>query len=158
MDERARRYLYQEHSPQELREWANRLTLFRFCRAFGGHAGDGDSLRLHLRVRSREDALGIVAALGAEPRPHPSNPELVGTEGQPGWSTIAGTSVFIWIQAERLEFAVQDLDDLWAVTESAVAAAERIESRFGPFDARRIDPPVDSWHCIAPATHPELFE
>jgi hypothetical protein len=162
MDERARRYLYEEHSPAQLRAWAHRLTRFRFCRAFGGHANDGDTLRLHLNVHSVEDALGIVAAIGAEPRAHPNGPGVGRSEvapgvEQPGWSTIGGTSLFIWINPGRLELTVQDVDDLWAVTEASVQAAERIEGRFIPFDSRRIDPPVDSWHCIAPATHPELF-
>jgi hypothetical protein len=157
VEERARRYLFEEHSPAQLRAWASRLRRFRFCRAIGAHAGDGDTLRLHLRVHSVQDALGIVAAVGAEPRPHPlgaAAPE----PPQPGWSTIAGTSLFIWINPERLELTVQDVDDLWAVTEAAVEAAERIEPRFAPYESRRIDPPVDSWHCIAPATHPELFD
>lgn len=163
MDDRARRYLFEEHSEQELRAWAARLSRFRFCRAFGGPAGDGDRLQLALWVSSLEDGLEIVAALGAEPREHPVSPDLTRSEvvpgvPQPGWSTIAETSLFVWIHAHQVEFTVQDVDDLWSVTEAAVAAAEAIEPRFGPYDDRRIDPPLDTWHCIAPATHPELFD
>jgi hypothetical protein len=163
IEERARKYLFEEHSEQELRAWARRLRRFRFCRAFGGHAGDGDTLRLHLRIHSVEDALGIVASLDAERRENPVNPGMRRSEvapgiEQPGWSTIGDTTLFIWINPASVEFSVQDVDDVWAVTEAAVQAAERIEPRFVPFGSRVIDPPVDSWHCIAPATHPELFE
>ena len=163
MDDRARRYLFEEHSPQELRAWANRLGRFRFCRAFGGPAGDGDRLQLALRVSSAEDALEIVAAIGAEPREHPVSPDLGRSEvapgvPQPGWVRIDGQTAFVWIHRERLEVTINDVDDVWSVTEAAVRAAERIEPRFAPYDDRRIDPPLDTWHCIAPATHPELFD
>src|SRR5690348_14115408 len=163
MDERERRYLFEEHPEAELREWAQRLGKFRFCRAFGGPAGDGDTLRLHLRTESVEDALGIVASLGAEPRENPVNPDMVRSEvapgiAQPGWSTIGETTLFVWINPESLEFSIQDIDDIWSVTDQAVEAAERIEPRFDPFQDRVIDPPVNTWHCIAPKTHPELFE
>jgi hypothetical protein len=162
MEERARRYLFEEHSPAQLREWARRLQRFRFCRAFGGHAGDGDTLRLHLRIHSVEDALGVVASLDVERREKTIKPpkrrsEVAPGIEQPGWSTIGATTLFIWINPASLEFSVQDVDDVWAVTEAAVSAAERIEARFIPFASRVLDPPVDSWHCIAPATHPELF-
>jgi hypothetical protein len=163
MDDRARRYLFEEHSEQELRAWAARLSRFRFCRAFGGPAGDGDRLQLALRVSSVQDALEIVAAIGAEPREHPVSPELARSEAapgvpQPGWVRIDGRTAFVWIHRERLEVTVNDVDDVWSVTEAAVTAAERIEPRFAAYDDRRIDPPLDTWHCIAPATHPELFD
>ncbi|WP_028062352.1 hypothetical protein [Solirubrobacter soli] len=116
-----------------------------------------------MRIHSVEDALGIVAAVGAEPRENPHNPDMPRSEvapgiEQPGWSTIGDTTLFIWINPESLEFSVQDADDIWSVTEAAVEATTRIEPRFIPFTERMIDPPVNTWHCIAPATHPELFE
>ena len=46
-------YLHERHSPEELRGWARSLAYFRFCRAFGGHANDGDCLRVALAVRRR---------------------------------------------------------------------------------------------------------
>jgi hypothetical protein len=141
MNIRQCRYLFEEHPPARLSGWAKRLTRFRFCRAYGGHANDGDTLRLLLRIGSREDALTLLAALGAAE----------------GWTELGGTTLFVSIRRDAVEFTVQDVDDIFAVTEAAVAAAERIEPRFAPYDERRIDPPLDSWHCIAPATHPELF-
>jgi hypothetical protein len=163
MDDRARRYLFEEHSEQELRAWAARLSRFRFCRAFGGPAGDGDRLQLALQVSSLEDALEIVAAIGAEPREHPVSPDLARSEAapgvpQPGWVRIDGQTAFVWIRRDTLEVTVNDVDDVWSVTEAAIEAAERIEPCFAPYDDRRIDPPLDTWHCIAPATHPELFD
>jgi len=37
-------YLFESHSEVTLRQWAKRLQKFRFVRAYGGHANDGDSL------------------------------------------------------------------------------------------------------------------
>jgi hypothetical protein len=142
MNERERVYLFEEHGPAQLRAWARRLTRFRFCRAVGGHANDGDTLCLRLRIDSRADALTLLAALGVNE----------------GWSSLDGTTLFVAIRREDVEFTVQDADDVFAVTDAAVDAAAAIESRFAPYDDRRIDPPRDSWHCIAPATHPELFD
>jgi hypothetical protein len=155
-------YLFEEHSEAELRAWAKRLTRFRFCRAFGGPAGDGDRLQLAVRIDSVEEGLGIVAAVGAEPREHPVSPDLARSEvmpgvPQPGWVRFGADTAFAWIHPHRLEVSVNDEEDVWVVTEAAVAAAERIEARFIPFAERVIDPPIDSWHCVAPATHPELF-
>ena len=39
-----RSHLFSDHAELTLRDWARRLRIFRFCRAFGGHANDGDSL------------------------------------------------------------------------------------------------------------------
>jgi hypothetical protein len=142
MNDRQRLYLFEEHSPARLSAWARRLTRFRFCRAYGGHVNDGDTLRLLLRIGSREDALTLLAALGVAE----------------GWTELDGTTLFVSIRRDDVEFTVQDVDDVFAVTEAAVSAAQRIESRFALYDDRRIDPPLDSWHCIAPATHPELFD
>jgi hypothetical protein len=162
MDERARDHLFEEHSPDQLRAWARRLARFRFCRAFGGPVGDADRLQLAVRVGSVEDALELVATVGAEPREHPVSPDLGRSEVapgvlQPGWVRIDGETAFMWIHRDRIEVSVNDPDDVWSVSEAAVVAAERIESRFAPYDHRRIDPPLDTWHCIAPATHPEFF-
>lgn len=55
--DRWQQYLFEEHPETELRAWARRLKLFRFFRAFGGHANDGDSLD----VASHCEIMGIAA-------------------------------------------------------------------------------------------------
>ena len=44
-----REYLLRTHPEATLKGWAKRLLLFRFCRAYGGHAIDGDSLDVAYR-------------------------------------------------------------------------------------------------------------
>lgn len=49
----------------ELRAWAGRLKLFRFFRAYGGHANDGDSLGYGLRIQEGQLEL-FFSTLGIE--------------------------------------------------------------------------------------------
>lgn len=49
LDDRWLRYLFESHSEATFRNWAQRLKLFRFFRAHGGHANDGDSLDVSFR-------------------------------------------------------------------------------------------------------------
>src|SRR5688500_4963357 len=76
------RWLYQDHAERQLREWAKPLRVFRFCRAYGGHANDGDSLRVVLACGSEPELREICTRLGLpltelpldEPRPVPGQP------------------------------------------------------------------------------------
>jgi hypothetical protein len=57
-------YLYRSHSEAELADWARRLDHFRFCRAIGGHANDGDALLVALRYSSAADLESLWRELG----------------------------------------------------------------------------------------------
>ncbi len=61
------RWLYETHCRAELGEWADRLRYFRFCRAVGGHANDGDALRVALRADTESAVLTLLAAIDVEP-------------------------------------------------------------------------------------------
>ena len=77
-DPRWEKWLYETHHPDELHAWAIRLRYFRFCRAIGGHANDGDHLRVALRSET-EPALGKLfkdPGVAAIPiGPHTSKPQ-----------------------------------------------------------------------------------
>ena len=59
-------YLFESHSESTLRGWAQRLHLFRFCRAYGGQANDSDSLDLVYRYQSVEELREFFGGLGIE--------------------------------------------------------------------------------------------
>ncbi|WP_230674504.1 hypothetical protein [Burkholderia glumae] len=75
--DRWKQYLFESHPEATLRDWAKRLTLFRFFRAYGGHANDGDSLDLAYRYETAQDlekfllSLGIVPVKYSEKPPQP---------------------------------------------------------------------------------------
>ena len=168
------RWLFQEHPEQRLRQWARRLEVFRFVRAYGGHANDGDELVASFCYDSPDDLKSQLAGLGillrthelAPPQPEPgksyssaefaSFPSLiVGTLiEQPKWQSINGQKVYIWCHAGIVKLSISDG---YEVTEGCVLAAERVEQALSALALTRIDPPVDRAHCICPKFYPQYF-
>lgn len=179
-DEQAwRRYLFERNSPDQLAGWTRRLRWFRFCRAQGGHANDGDQLLVSLRYADEDDLFDLCRVLGVtlnrlpadRPRPEPgvaytaaqwstfhSEVRAMPHLEQPGWCTIAELPAFVWVESDRLNIHLHDPDDIWSVTESAVRNAEVIEGLLVPLADRVIDRPRSGRHCVTPTTYPELFE
>jgi hypothetical protein len=52
--DRWEQWLYERHSKAELAVWVSTLRYFRYVRAVGGHANDGDELVVLLRSEPRE--------------------------------------------------------------------------------------------------------
>lgn len=175
--ERWERYLYEVHSREALAEWAPSLRFFRYCRAFGGHAGDGDALRVALKFESRSDLERLFSHLGIplvilppdEPRPVPGKP-YSGEEYskfrsavqrfpeimQPGHVTVAGAAAFVWVDDDRMTIDTKG-ENVWDVDETAIASARRLEPLLEPLAAQVLDPPLDDRHCICPKYYPELW-
>jgi len=65
--DRFRTYLFEHHPEDEIRRWALSFTYFRFCRAYGGHANDGDQFLAALRYTDEADFLSILTSLGLTP-------------------------------------------------------------------------------------------
>lgn len=138
-------YLYRGHSRDELAGWARRMRYFRFCRAYGGHANDGDRLLLALRYEDDADlhALCERFALDLDAK---------------GYQRIAEADVLVIRYDHTLTFTLSGAaSNPYEVTEADVVNAERIESLVAPLAERVIDPPIDHEHCVAPGTYPELF-
>lgn len=168
-------YLFERHSPQELRRWAKRLRLFRFFRAFGGHANDADSLEVAYCYRNEEELRGFFKSLAvdlvehneppAQPQPGVSySPEdysrfaslIPGTcwLEQPRWITLGNHRVFAWCSPGHIQLtAVAGYE----VTEADVCRAEELEKELGRVTLERIDPPLDTPHYICPRYYPDFF-
>ncbi|MFI6291679.1 hypothetical protein ACIBEJ_08845 [Nonomuraea sp. NPDC050790] len=159
-------YLHETHTPEQLLAWAHSLSYFHFCRAYGGHNNDGDRLLAAVRT---EDPAETLTALGLPvrriapgtplavpgqgytvqeyarfPSPIPGHPDL----DQPGWVTLAGHPAHVWVSRTAVMISVHDADDVYAVTESAVAAARAMEDVLAPLADRVIDPPQNDRNCI----------
>ncbi|KQV45978.1 hypothetical protein ASD07_15930 [Duganella sp. Root336D2] len=169
-------YLFEGHSEHELRAWAQRLRFFRFFRAYGGHANDGDSLNAAFAYATTEQLESFLVDLGVEltkfdvPPPQPELgvsypgdvfaqfPFLVGgTTGmqQPGRCQIMDVNVFIWCEAGQIRIS---LGDDYAVTEKNVLDAEKLETLLAHSTLDRIDPPKDTRNCICPKYYPDYFK
>jgi hypothetical protein len=143
--DRLERYLFRSHSRAELRAWAERLRYFRFCRALGGLANDGDYLGVALRCAGERDAQQMLT-------------KLSGSTLNTGHVIIAGVSVFVSVSPEAVLLSLSGADgDYYSVTEADVAHAEVLEALLEQVAERIVDPPLDDARCIAPATHPEFW-
>lgn len=95
-------WLYERHSRAELAEWAPTLRYFRYCRAIGGHANDGDQLVVLLRAAPVE--LERFQAAGT-------------------WVRAVG---------DRVEISLSDPEDVFEVTAETVARARVLERWIDP--------------------------
>jgi len=139
-------YLFRGHSPEELAEWALRLNFSRFCRAFGGHANDGNQLLLVLSYHGQTDQerLWLELAISGPP---------------PDVTTIAGVPVSLSQFTDHVLLSISGADgDPFEVTLADVERAALVESKLGAASGRRIDPPMDDPHCIAPKYYPDFWK
>jgi hypothetical protein len=171
-------YLYERHPSAQLGAWARELAYFRFCRAYGGHANDGDHLLVSLRVETRTDLLGTLSALAvpvrrlsadqAQPVPgvaysaaefsrFPAPISRFPGISQPGHVEIAGQRAHVWSNGDRLTISVADIVDHYSVTDAAVASAKSIEALLVPIASHVVDPPQDDRNCVCPRYYPDLW-
>jgi hypothetical protein len=154
-------YLFRSHSERTIRSWARRLHFFRFFRAYGGHANDGDALVVAYRYGNSAELLAFFQFLGVELVQHTKAPRgltsfIPGTDRieQPGHCSVVGQAAFVWCQEGGIKISLSQLYD---VTEAEVCAAEVIERFLQSAPLPRIEPPVDSENCICPKYYPDYF-
>ena len=169
-------YLFEQHSQNELKEWATRLKLFRYFRAYGGHANDGDSLDIALKYKNSEELVRLLNQLGLNPIIFSKKPDqpIVGqgysgeeyssfsslitdTEWikQPGHTKLFGFNVFIWCENGLIHISASPQSYL--VTIEHVEVAEKLEQQLLEFREFIVDPPRDTKHYICPKYHPSLY-
>jgi hypothetical protein len=169
-------YLYEQHSESELKEWTSRLQFFRYFRAYGGHANDGDSLDIALKYDTTEMLIDIIKNLGIEPTVFAEKPEqpipgtrytheeytsfpslIRGTEWikQLGHCEIWGVKVFIWCDNGLMKISASP--GSYVVTTEHVESAEKLETKLGDLKRLLVDPPKDTKHYVCPKYHPNIF-
>lgn len=169
-------YFFRDHGAAELRGWARRLRLFRFSRAVGGHANDGDSLDCALRYRSVAELEAFFALIGLPLVRYgsgapPAEPQLTSSgEGyvsvpllipgttwirQPGHCTIAGNDAFVWCDENII--SISATPGKYDVTEADVENARRIEAVVRNAGLEVQDPPRDTRYCFCPKYYPAHF-
>jgi hypothetical protein len=174
--DRWKQYLFEEHSEAELRSWAKRLKFFRFFRAYGGHANDGDALNVAFAYQTTSELESFLTDLGIEivmfdvepPQPElwvsycgdvlSKFPSLIsGTTWmeQPGHCKIMGVAAFVWGYADRITIS---LSEDYKVSEKTVVDAEKIEIALAGTSLQRVDPPKDTKNCICPKYYPDYFQ
>jgi hypothetical protein len=175
-DQRWLSYLFETHAESTLRDWGRRLHLFRFVRASGGHANDGDQLLVSYRWASASELSDFFVRLDLPLVRHDRMPPqattgitysfneittfpslIPGTQWieQPKFRKIAGQPVFIWCSEDRINLSIAGG---YEVSEEDVQSAQCVEVALRDVCLPRVDPPVDRKHCVCPKYHPHLFE
>jgi hypothetical protein len=149
------RYFFERHSLDTLLEWSKRLKYFRYCRAYGGHVGDGDCLLIAIRIQSEQELYEVFAQLGLpmiDISPDASTSATVKWNypqiEHPKHVIIAGVKVFIWMYPDRMKLSITNLEHPVEVTETSVVAAEQLEPYLTPLIHLMIDPPQDDRYCF----------
>ena len=177
--DRFQSYLYRNHSRQKILGWANALTYFRFCRAYGGHANDGDQFLAAIRIDCESDlhtvleSLGLKAIMVESPAPQPEPGRPYSAEDfsqfvnlikefphmqQIGHCKIDGNSCHVWSENHRLTISVIGAaGDPYEVDDGDFERAIRIDSCLEVLSDRVVDPPQDNRNCICPKFHPDLW-
>jgi hypothetical protein len=133
-DSRWLSYLYRQHSQAELEEWTRELRYFRYCRALGGHANDGDALVCALNCPDEATQARLLAALGAKAA---------------GRATLAGASAYLSVHGSQLELTLSGAaGDPYEVTRADVDQALSVEALLEPLAADVIVPPRAEKHCF----------
>lgn len=168
-------YLFESHSEETYKKWAKRLHLFRFFRAYGGHANDGDSLDVVYAYRTHSELTGFFNDLGIVLRKYDKKPaqpvrgkRYRGDEfqqfpdlipdthwlEQPGHCHVAGVKTFIWCANSQIKISIHSG---YMVSVSDFENAEKLEMVLKKVGLEVVDPPSDSKHYICPKYYPSYF-
>jgi hypothetical protein len=178
-DDRFKNYIFESHTRETLRGWAQSLHHIRFCRAFGGHSNDGDTFRCSLCFHDESGVQSLCQKLSLKlaslsldtPRPiagksytwdeyqkflHPI--EVFPHLEQPGHTSIFGVPVFVWINSDSMDIQLSGADgDSYIITAADFQNAKRLDNEFGRLGLEFRDPPMNSQNCICPKFWPEFF-
>lgn len=171
-------WMFERHSREDVAQWAPSLKFFRYCRAYGGHMGDGDELKVALRYESESRLASLCKQLGVVLAPMPAHarrpvagkayssreyaefipfirhlPHLQ----QPGHLILDGVRAYVHVLADRIELGATDADAPYEVTARCIEGARALESRVAPLKKHLVDPPRDDRHCLCPQFYPELW-
>lgn len=171
-----KQYLFRYNSEENIRDWARRLHLFRYCRAYGGMHNDGDGLRADFQYRSTNEMLEFLKFVEIKPVHHAEMPPqpvlgrsysfeafnkfpslIKGTSWieQPGHCQIAGQKVSVLCRENRIQISIFETN--WGVSEASVMRAEIVEKLLKDAPLPRIEPPQDDKYCVCPKYYPEYF-
>lgn len=182
IDKFSDKWLFQNHSKGEIRNWVSNLRYFYFVRAWGGHNDDGDKFLATFHFNSKQDLLEMLNILGIivnfvpadTPRPilgvsYPS-PEFWKFKilvrqfpdiEQPGTTTINNLPCHVYIGDNYIQISVSGNKDgnTYSVTNSDFEISKQLESFFDTFIQKlgRDFEIEQNASCISRTKYPELY-
>lgn len=174
------KWLYEMHDKDELSSWVSSLKYFRFVRAWGGHANDGDEFVLLIKYNDFDDMKRILSDLGINlksipddyPRPISGKAytweeyqlfkhEIMNYPGyeQPGKVTLLNRGIFIYVRNSVIEINIQDIENPYVVTAETYEYCLRLEAylleNYSFVYSNERDGKIT---YISPRLYPELFK
>ena len=170
-------YFFERHSKDELKKWAKELSFFRYFRAYGGHANDGDSLDLAIKYRDENELIDIFGLMGINIIKYDSKPEqpILGKTysfkefdkfpslipntkwiKQPCETFLCGIKVFIFCSEHVIKISVNSKS--YDVIQEDIENAKKLEQFINTLRINIIDPPFETKHYLCPKYHKDLFE
>lgn len=170
------------HPRELLKNWANRLGIFRYVRAQKPQDTldqQGDELQCKFSYSSEKELLEFFSTIGVKPliyEDEPKKPTIVRRDGrqvidsngcpfiipgtqwiqQPGFLYVQGIPTNIWCEENYIKISGKAHSD-WKISEIDVLNAEKLEAILLKSQLALIDPPVDNDHCLCPKYYPDLF-
>jgi len=182
VDKLSENWLFEKHSKETIKEWLRQLRYFYFQRAWGGQANDGDAFQVAFIFFDRNDLVNKIKLLGLNLNIIPDNfpRPIIGQSytaaefekfkhvvkrfpdlEQPGYSTIFGHKVFIWIYENSIKISIAGTKDnnRYNVDKEDFNVCLELEKYFDNFGwLNIIDKSVErSACCISQSKYPELF-
>ena len=177
------KWLFQDHTKSEIKNWVRQLHYFYFVRAWGGHNDDGDRFMVAFSYSSKENLIDTLTKLGLQinilppdtPRPivgvsYPAAefwkfkvsvrrfPDLE----QPERAKINAFPCHIYIDDTKINISIAGTkdDNFYAVTTKDFEVCKQLEIFFDTLslsDDRNYEIEEDAG-CISRTKYPELFD
>ena len=176
------KWLFQDHTKSEIKNWVKQLHYFYFVRAYGGHSNDGDCFKTAFSYSSKENLVDILSKLGLQvnvlppdtPRPiagvsYPAEefwkfkisvnrfPDLE----QPGRTKINSFPCHIYIDNTKINISIAGTkdDDFYTVTTKDFEVCKELEIYFDRLSLSN-DKNYEIENeaaCVSIKKYPELF-
>ena len=176
------KWLFQDHTKSEIKNWVRQLHYFYFARAWGGHNDDGDRFVASFSYGSKESLIDTLNRLGLQinvlppdtPRPvvgvsYPAEefwkfkisvnrfPDLE----QPGSTNINSFPCHIYIDDTKINISISGTkdDNFYAVTTRDFEVCKELEiffDRLNLRDDKNYEIEKDA-ACVSRMKYPELF-
>ena len=136
-------YITSTHSLERLQRWTDRLSAFRYCAAYGGHANDGDSLTAQY-AGSTEELQRFANVLGMQGKKSAS-------------LNMYGHKPYVRFFDDIVQIEMGSVENPYEVDDATVHAAEMIEKDVEHFMLEPVLPPRDDAYCFCEKYYPEQF-
>lgn len=164
-------YMFSSINSNTLEYAVNRLQYFRYIRAHGGHANDGDSIAMTIEINQPKEFLMFLSQIGAESISYKKLDEskFHSIDTRLALKCLGLLDIInayevgkIWmsLKIDDKRMISLEMASGYEVTREILTIASRIEELARELNALLVDPPKykDNKRCVCPKYYNEIFE